>query len=487
MRVIKQDSLLLPTLSAVLSVIALPPFSLSVFGLFALVPLYWFVFKTNSVARLIIGLITYKAIFAGYTIVSTLYGFTWFEDTVLFSWFMYGSGVLIFLTVLAVASVWAYGIWFLQKVIAEKLRWWGRISIFLSYVGIDGVLSYILFGFNYGSFVYVAVDMFSYFPTYFHPSTTAWYIAAIILCNAILAEFSIAWSQKRVSIEYFLVGLLIGIFTPLLLFVTDSPAPKTDSGLRISIIQDVTTDKNKAFGKVEDGNFTFPRLEETLNSIQDEDLDIIIYPFNPWSGVLGASSDDNIFFDREVIVVTEEQFADWLTKQLNPEVVFITWYTRYDKGNFYNEIVYWKNGKVLNSYQKEKLFPFFDYTPNWAEQIGFYSLPIDATAGTDNKIITVGDTRFGHAICSEITSTEHVSSQLNEADVLLSIGSETMFSNDIPSIFNAAKSQLYALQHHKPIIRASRTGPSVVYDKYGRTASRLDLNEHGVLTFVLPQ
>jgi len=477
-----QASLWLPVMAAVGSISALPPVSFTVVGLVTLVPLYLFSFS-GSPRRFITGLVLYTTIFSGYTTIVTVGGFTWFDEAVVFHWFVYVVGALIILLIIGLVSIWGalvYRFYFIRE-------WWLRVILFSSFVLIDLLLTAILGGFNYGSFLYVGIDLIAGLPDQFQSLSTPLYLLAVVFVNALLGEVLISLPWQRTQVVASLLGVVIGVVGMMFLYAVEPELPTgKQPNARIAIIQDPTTDQTVAFGVVRNRSFSFPRLEETLATLRQQPLDIIIYPFNLWSGTLGESSDDNLHFDRQVVVITTQQFSKWLQEHIAPETIFVTWYTRYESGNFYNEVGYWKNGKMVAVYQKEQLFPFFDYTPQWAQEIGFFTTPIDATPAKINLPVTVNQIVFGHAICSEITNTEHVTKQLETSDVLLSIGSEAMFSNEIPSVFNSVKARTYAMQQQKTVIRATRTGPSVVFAANGEIKARLGYNQTGVLIADIP-
>jgi len=481
-----RSSFTLPVIAALASIISLPPFNFTALGFVALIPLYIYIFNTPSLYKILIGVGMYAVVFAGYTTGVTMSGFSWLNEAVLFTWFMYAVGIGIVLLAIIMSLLWGTGIWLLKTKLLPVSIWWVRVGIFCTFAGVDVLLSYILYGFNYGSFVYVAVELVSALPSQFTSHAAEWYILGVVFINALLAEAIQTQPWKGKQVLSFLCGIVVAGLLGTIVSSSPSLSPLQNASLKIAIIQDPTADQNEAFGKVIDRQFAFPRLEAKLADLSEHKLDMIIYPFNPWSGVLGVSSDDNLTFDRQIITVTHLQFSSWLREHVAPEIIFVTWYTRYTEGQFFNETVYWQDGEVIATYQKANLFPFFDYTPLWAQNIGLNSTPIDATPGIDTAPVIIGDFVIGNAICSEITNADHIAKQLDQSDLLLSIGSEAMFSNEIPSTFNATKARLYATQHRKVVIRATRSGPSVVFDAEGNLIAQANYNEDTSLIFELP-
>jgi apolipoprotein N-acyltransferase len=482
----KRQSFALPVLAAVASIISLPPVNVTALGFVALIPLYIFIFNTSSFYKTIFGVAIYGLICSGYTTAVTIGGFSWINEAVLFSWFMNTVGVAIVMMATIIFTLWASSIWLLKSKLLSASTWWMRISLFMTFAGVDALISQILYGFNYGSFVYVAVELAAALPSQLSSYSAGWYVMGVVAINGILAEAIQTQPWKRKQVAACICGVLVvGLLNTIFSANTALPILE-NTNFKIAIIQDPTTNTEIGFGKIIDRQFSFPRLEAQLANLSAQNLDMIIYPFNPWSGVLGESSDDNLIFDRQIITITNQRFRAWLKEHVPPEVIFVTWYTRYTEGQFFNEVVYWQDGEVIATYQKANLFPFFDYTPTWAQNIGLNSTPIDATPGLATTTIKIDGIVFGNAICSEITNSSHIAQQLDQSDLLLSIGSEAMFSNEIPSTFNAAKARLYAIQHQKTIIRATRSGPSVVFDAEGNLVAGAAYGEETNLIFELP-
>ena len=56
-----------------------------------------------------------------------------------------------------------------------------------------------------------------------------------------------------------------------------------------------------------------------------------------------------------------------------------------------------------------------------------------------------------------------------------------MFTNELPAAYNYLKAKSFASIMRTPIIRATKLGPSGVFDKYGRNLGSLKFGEEGIL------
>jgi apolipoprotein N-acyltransferase len=221
-------------------------------------------------------------------------------------------------------------------------------------------------------------------------------------------------------------------------------------------------------------------LESFLKEAQALNPDVVIYPFSPWSGVI-SDIVDNTHFDREVIAVDFKTFGAWLKAHLRPETTFVLWGTALRDGQYANEIEFWKNGELVSTYQKRKLFAFMDYTPIWAQSVGIYSTPFDATAGTSTNPVKINDVTVGGLVCSEVTSSALSQENGSDADMVFAIGSEAMFTNPLAGEFNLLNTQLRATETRRPFIRANKFGPSALVDKNGNIIEKMGYGKSGIL------
>lgn len=482
-----------PVLSASLLILALPPIGVSALALVGLVPMFIFSYYAETPQRAAQGWGLFAFTYVSYITYSTMAGFHWINEASLFIGLVkaFGVGVTIGATLIFAA------IGFLTKLAGDgimsllpRLHRYVIVSAFFSVVvtlSIDYSLYTLFSGFNYGALFFAGQHTLSLlaFIDLGHPIMIS---LAVVLVN--LSMFAtLMFLTRRLSL-FLYIGTLFLVLAYMLVprFVHDVPGYVTGPAgeIEIAIIQDSERSEASAFGHVEDGTFVFPELEAHLDALQDAPVDFIIYPFAPWNGVMGEYA-DNSRFDRTVIAIDEGTFGAWVAAHVPPHVTFVTWFTTYDKGNFYNQIVFYRDGVRVGTYNKRHLFPFFDYTPVWALKRGIVSLPFDGTPGdVDQEPISFGDVHIGSLVCSEVGDDVSTAMSAVGSNVLFSIGSESMFTHQIPGEYNALRAQLSAETYNMPVVRANKFGPSVVYDGNGALLGRLEYGETGILRVAVP-
>lgn len=466
---------ILPILGALLTMFTLPPYNWPWFAFGGLTLLGLSIRLAASAKEAALYGTLFAFFFSGYVTYNVLSGFHWFAGAEIFVWFMFAIGVCIVIIASILSAIASY-LFFLYKSAAS-------INIFIVaviFTSVDVLINFLLSNFNYGSLQYVvALLPGSVWLSHYLPVQILVFL--VFLANVAMVAFL---TTKK---KYFLIIPIVVIG----FFVTDvalvlSPAVPVGQTVRVALIQSQERDTNIVFGKTVDGVFTAPHLAGLIEKAALQHPDVIVYPFNPW---VGAMIEDGVVanFDRDIIAVRESVFTDWVATHVPKDVVFVTWYTAYRGGAFYNEIGYWQNGVSLGVYQKQKLFPFFDYTPAWAQSISLYSTPFDGSSGLYPATPVVYDgMNFGNIICSEITSNTAVKQSMLGADVLFSIGSEAMFTNELPAAFNFLKARSHASTYRTPVVRATKLGPSGVFDEYGHILGRLPYGADGVLVVDIP-
>ena len=256
---------------------------------------------------------------------------------------------------------------------------------------------------------------------------------------------------------------------------------KQISSIRIAIIQDAEREES-IFGEFKNEIFYFERLEEILKETSINNPDVIVYPFAPFDGVLSIDKNPGVVFNKNILVGDKESFGQWLKGKIQPEVVFITWNSVFRDGEFYNEYNFWKNGELINYYQKRGLFAFMDYTPQWSQKVGIFSTPFDVSPGEDNQTINLNGIVTGNLLCSEVSKQELArKDSLSGVDIFFAIGSEAMFKDSVAGQINIISAQFRAIENNHPIVRANKFGPSAIIDNHGKELGRLEFNEKGIL------
>lgn len=476
----------LPCLSAFLLIFSVPPIDLYGLVFIGLVPLFLFTYFAATKLKICIGWGLFTFIYSGYLTHSTLSGFHWLADAELFTFFVQLGGFLAVLVIVGTAVIYAYALGTIKNVFTKPFDIFPVMVCFLCYAVFEAFFFWFLSGFNYGALFFSAQNV-PYLLNVIHLGNPM-YISIAVLTVNIFIWASILYGMQCMSKRNYLLALLFFIilaFIPLTLQGDVQNLDSIEDVITVAIVQETGRDPDLTFGHIADGEFVFPVLEQHIAETLDKNPDFIIYPFAPWSGVLGGTL-DNSHFDRKVITMDDATFSRWLSDHVPEDVVFVSWYTSYRNGHYYNQIGFFKNGTLVSEYSKEKLFPFFDYTPSWALSKGIVSLPYDGTPGTNNVPYTYEGMNIGSLICSEIGDAYATENSAEGNDIIFSLGSETMFSHEIPGEYNARQAQLSAVKHSMPIVRANKFGPSVVYDQNGKSLGRLEYEETGILYVDIP-
>ncbi len=130
-------------------------------------------------------------------------------------------------------------------------------------------------------------------------------------------------------------------------------------------------------------------------------------------------------------------------------------------------------GAVAGYYDKVHLAPFGEYMP-FSNIFPFlrHITPIDVDAGTEQKVMTLGERRLGPLICFEVLFAPLVENlRRMGADTLVVVTNLGWFgrSNAIPQELELARFR--AIESRLPLIHVANSGISGVFDPWGRFES----------------
>jgi apolipoprotein N-acyltransferase len=496
--------LFFPILSALFLILSLPPIHWWWLSLISFSFLYYSFRTSSSIKQAIACGTTFGLFLSIYLAIAVLEGFRWIEGGEILVVMMY---VVSFLVIVGTSLLSALVAIISYRLSQSLFKSYKRDTVMITmiiispllYVVIDRLISLSLKGFNYGSLQYIVLK--SPAVAYLHILPISILVFLFLLVNVLVVEYIIFSRWQRNEIQkahpdngfirylsirklYFLIITSVILFSlfvaPYIVYNKNNTLYSSDR-LTVATIQSNERNPDVVFGSVINNNFSSPHLESLVASALEQNPDIIIYPFNPWSGAMMAEG-SSASFDRNVIAITENQFSGWIQEHIPDNVTFVTWYSVYRLGNFYNEVGFWNQGKLVGSYQKQVLFPFFDYTPEWASRASLFSVPFDGTPGENAKPITLSNSfNIGSIICSEITEPRAIRYAMNGADILFSIGSEAMFTHEIPATFNFLHARGLASKYRTPVVRATKFGPSGVFDANGNMLNEMVFKEEGIM------
>jgi apolipoprotein N-acyltransferase len=137
------------------------------------------------------------------------------------------------------------------------------------------------------------------------------------------------------------------------------------------------------------------------------------------------------------------------------------------------------DGKLSTPYRKQLLVPFAEYLPGqpygeWPSWIVHKSFNI--TPGNQpGYVIPRKDLKLALIICWENLFPDFIRPLAkNGADVIVQLTNDNHFGQSAAPRQHNIASRLRAIENRVPVIVASNTGPSVVFDAYGRPVARID-------------
>jgi len=464
----------LPLSSGIFFLLAFYPFDWWPFAFIALVPLYYFAAVERSGRRVFWGGFITAACFSFSLSYFTVIGFHWLPQAYLFADLVRLSVVPIVLCSggMIGAFIWAY----------SRLR--GE-SVFLNallaaafYVIPELLLRAVFGGYYLGTLAYAATSVPALM-SFAALGGTPLVSFVIAWLSGILVE-ALLWWRSRPRAVAGAAGLsllmFVAAFLPNWLFLHVPAAPVRT--LSVALIQD--GDRTKAsFGSDQNGTFSFPQLGTQLDNAAQGKPDLVIYPFSPVEGTLyrGAKT----IFDKNILVASETEFAAWEARQLPASTTLLTWNNVYVQTRFMNEYEFWQDGKVVSEYQKRELFPFMDYTPQWAQRIGFFTTPFDSAAGIPDNHAEFAGVPIGGLLCSELDQPDLARGEAFFAPLIIAVGSEAMFDSPVASEYSLKAAQFRAAENNVPVIRGNLLGPSGIAARDGSLIAALPAGRGGIL------
>ncbi|MEK7109206.1 MAG: hypothetical protein AAB919_02110 [Patescibacteria group bacterium] len=459
---LEQYGYVLPALSGVLLVLTFHPFDFWPLGFVALMPLFYFItaFPGRPAWRTFWGGFITGGLFAFALSYFTLIQFHWLPGAYLFA-----GAVRLLVVPITLLSGALVG---LLSVVVYR-AFYSR-SIFLNallaaavYTAAELLLQRLFGGYYLATLAYAAVPL----PPLLSLAALggapllSFFVAWI---NGFLTEALIAWRTRPQALARAAAAsaaLFLVVFLPNYIYLhRPLAAQKT---LSVAVLQ-AASRGTIAFGTQKNGVF-FWSMGQRLAQAAATAPDLLIYPFSPVEGALYRSQAPA--FNKEVLVASEQSVARFLAGTLPASTTLMTWNNLYADGSFYNEYELWRGGRVVSEYQKRELFAFMDYTPRWAQKFGLFSTPFDVTPGTPDNRLVLDGVPLGDLMCSELHHTSLARSEARRAPLIIAVGSEAMFEDDVASAFSLKAAQLRAAENDLPVVRGNILGPSGIIDRFG--------------------
>ncbi|MGW7281248.1 apolipoprotein N-acyltransferase [Streptomyces sp. NPDC054844] len=234
-----------------------------------------------------------------------------------------------------------------------------------------------------------------------------------------------------------------------------SPRPDTDERVAIAVVQPgIVVGRDSADRR-------FDREEELTRRLADRDLDLVVWG----ESSVGFDLDDRPDLARRLTTLSRETGADIL---VNVDA------RRSDKPGIYkSSVLVGPDGPTGERYDKMRLVPFGEYVParsllGWATSVG-EAAGEDRRRGSEQVVMDAGDgLRIGPMVCFE-SAFPDMSRRLaaDGAEVLLAQSSTSTFQHTWAPAQHASLAALRAAETGRPMVHATLTGVSAVYDANG--------------------
>jgi apolipoprotein N-acyltransferase len=224
-----------------------------------------------------------------------------------------------------------------------------------------------------------------------------------------------------------------------------------------------------------------PLLEKAL----DGGAEILLLPESVWLAKLKL--DDTEMAHTISKQVSEDEILSFLGPRLsNSGAIALVGIDVAAEGQAYNAIVAWDSSGILGRYHKRWLTPFAEYSPwlwKWTAPEG----RVVYTAGEGSQLFDLNGIRVGGFICQEAQFPELTRrSVLDGAEILVTNGNDSIFRDPRVAYWHHVATQFRAIETHRPIVRAMKTGISSVVNAHGQLAAHSQMGASTGLLATVP-
>jgi len=216
-----------------------------------------------------------------------------------------------------------------------------------------------------------------------------------------------------------------------------------------------------------------------LTTTGEKDSDIIVWPESAVPFVLDE----------------EDEIKKLISNTIPAKSILITGGVRRAGTYGEDDFKYWNSmnfvndqGEIFKYYNKSILVPFGEFVP-FKRVLSFIDKITEGLAdfstGDGVKIIkTLGDrVSVIPIICYEAVFPEYLMKLKGKVErgLIVNVTNDAWFGSTIGPYQHFYMSKVRAIELASPMVRASNTGISGVFDKYGRELKRIELNERGII------
>ena len=270
----------------------------------------------------------------------------------------------------------------------------------------------------------------------------------LILIGSILYRFSFEIHKKRATLPYAFFLSFVFMTSYLLKSIEWTDFSKEIS---VSIYQPNLTleDKWSQYGIIKTHNM----MEKAI--LNSNERELIVFPE---TAMILSEKDNKSFLDAINYKISDKSLT------------FVTGIVEKEGENrIKNRLI--TLGSEKNYYDKVKLVPFGEFIPLEAYLGSFLDIIglnlTNTVAGNAFGLINTGDYLISPSICYEIAFDNFIRRSARESNLLLTVSNDTWFGESFGPIQHLEIAQNRALEHKKPLVRATNSGISAFISKNG--------------------
>lgn len=169
---------------------------------------------------------------------------------------------------------------------------------------------------------------------------------------------------------------------------------------------------------------------------------------------------------------TPSAWTEWLTEELGVPVLIgapTSDEPPRDAQRFNSALLFARSGRLADVYDKHMLFPFMEFTPRLFTRFGLQTRANEFAAGSQRRLLTLDHYRIGALICIEDMHPAFVRELASlRPNLLASLGSDAQLGAEIAPKLHLAVASFRSIEMRLDMVRASQNGISAIIDANGR-------------------
>jgi apolipoprotein N-acyltransferase len=182
----------------------------------------------------------------------------------------------------------------------------------------------------------------------------------------------------------------------------------------------------------------------------------------------------------------QQRMLSQLARAAQPAQTVVVWSTIESGGRLTNPFQFIRNGAVVASYEKQRLFPFSDYDPAWVRSLGHEVRAKEVSPSVTPNPFRAEGLTVGGLSCSEVHDQSYTREIAPDSQFLLAIGSDANVPGAAAGNYSLAGARYRAAENGRPVVRSSRYGPSALIGARGEIINHLSYGHRGTLVGTLP-